>query len=327
MKLSKKLIGVVILAVCALIPLSTQSSTKSSDGKEMVVLTSDNVIVLNDEVNGQTVSAVVEAAKKLDAKFSLLGSKKPIYLFLNTPGGSIQAGLELIEQLQALNRPVHTVTLFAASMGFQIAQNLGERYILKNGVLMSHRAHGGFEGSFGGQSPSPIDGIYGLWLSRLNEMDEMTVSRTGNKQTMESYQKAYAPDMWRTGQQSVTEGYADKVVKVSCDKSLKGTTQHTAMYLGIIPIAYDLSECPMNTTPMNVRVNIRTNKGIKTSEEFSSVSGGFGFACLQAAASNPTQVCSLDSNLTFEKFNTAAQDFQNSFEAKSRQVIRMRVGQ
>jgi ATP-dependent protease ClpP protease subunit len=73
---------------------------------------------------------LAEAKQKIQiAQAKALGnqrfsSNEPIYLFLNTPGGSIQTGLEIIESLKGLDRPVSTVTLFAASMGFQIAQNL-----------------------------------------------------------------------------------------------------------------------------------------------------------------------------------------------------------
>lgn len=328
---SKFAIGsLLVLAICALIPLSAGSAGQAKDSRSTVVLSSDNVVVLNEEVSGESVAKVVEAARKLDDQLSikdrLTGTKKPIYLFLNTPGGSIQAGLELIEQLQSLKRPVHTITLFAASMGFQIAQNLGERYILKNGVLMSHRAYGGFEGAFGGQTPSPIDGIYGLWTSRINEMDNQTVLRTNGKQTLESYQKQYAPDMWRTGTESVNEGYADKIAKVSCDDSIKGVTTRTVMLMGIIPVSYDLSNCPMNTSPMNVRVAIRTNKGVLSTKEFQSKSGGFGFACLQAAAKDEKVVCATDLQLTLERVYMAEQEFKANYEAKSKQVIRMKIG-
>lgn len=333
MKASKVVVGLLILAISALIPIGSASSASapSKDSRSTVTLAADNVVVLNDEVNGESVAKVVEAARKLDDKLSLKdrltgGNKKPIYLFLNTPGGSIQDGLLLIEQLQSLKRPVHTVTLFAASMGFQIAQNLGERYIIKNGVLMSHRAYGGFEGSFGGQSPSPIEGIYGLWMSRLNEMDQQTVDRTKGKQTLESYQKQYAPDMWRTGSEAVKEGYADKVVKVSCDDSLKGVTTHSFMFMGLIPISYDLSNCPMNTTPMNIRVGIRTNKGVVSAKDFTSKAGGFGYACLEAAAKNPEQLCATDLQLTLERVYQAESEFKAQYTLKAKTVIRMKIG-
>lgn len=248
MRISKKLGAFLVLLVGALLfPLS---SVMKSSG-DQIVLSQDNTIILAGEVDGESAAQVIFQAKLLGNK--RFSSKKPLYLFLNTPGGSIQTGLEMIESLNGLGRPISTITLFAASMGFQIAQNLGERLILKNGVLMSHRAQGAFEGYFGGERPSQVDNRYNLWLSRLNEMDLQTVKRTNGRQTLDSYQKAYANELWLTGTQAVEDGYADRVVTVKCDSSLDGVKTHTIMFFGF-RVSFDIDNCPLNTTPMNIHV-------------------------------------------------------------------------
>lgn len=249
----------IILALFALLVLTPSALVSDTDvtaKTESVVLSKDNLIVINEEINGESVGKAISSAKASDAKLKgyTKNVSKPIYLFLNTPGGSIQSGLELIEALHGLGRPVHTVALFSASMGFQIIQELGDRLILKNGVLMSHRAAGEFSGSFGGENPSQLDSRYSLWLSRLNELDQQTVSRTKGKQTLQSYQKAYANELWLTGSQAVEKGYADKVVTVKCDSSLDGVDTHTVNILSF-NITYDLDKCPINTSPMNIRVS------------------------------------------------------------------------
>ena len=255
MKLNKYVLGLLVVLTVILVPkLSVSSDTDAGT----VVLTKDNLLILNSQVDGSSTSAVIAAAKKLDTAMNhgiaaRLGKKKPLYLFLNTPGGSIQSGLELIEALQGLGRPVNTVTLFAASMGFQIAQNLDDRLIIKNGVLMSHRASGEFTGSFGGIHPSQLDARYQLWLDRVRELDEQTVKRTNGKQTYESYLKQYNSEMWLTGTKSVEQGYADKIVKVKCDSSLNGVTTQQVEFMGMV-VEYDLDNCPINTAPMNVRL-------------------------------------------------------------------------
>lgn len=238
----------------------------SNNGTETVVLSSSNVLILNSEVNGESTSAIIAGAKKLDNALNagigkIVTNNKPLYLFLNTPGGSIQSGLELIEALKGIGRPVNTITLFAASMGFQIAQNLDERLILKNGVLMSHHAAGEFVGSFGGIQPSQVDNRYKLWLDRVRELDEQTVKRTNGKQTYESYIKEYDKEMWLTGTKSVEEGYADRIVAVKCDSTLSGATTKHANFLGF-DIAYDLDNCPLNTSPMNVRISQLEGKSV-----------------------------------------------------------------
>lgn len=330
MKVGKYVIGLVILGLVTLLPASSSSSDMKSDS---VILSKDNVIVLNTEVDGESTSAIISKAKALDLALSGLkekysGNKQPLYVFLNTPGGSIQAGLEMIEALNGLGRPVNTITLFAASMGFQIAQNLGERLILKNGVLMSHRAAGEFTGQFGGQSPSQVESRYALWKSRLDELDAQTVSRTGGKQTIASYQKQYASEMWLTGNQSVAQGYADKVVTVKCDKSLDGVSTHTLSFMGI-PIEYDLDNCPINTSPMNIRVGIpstqRVNIDGKTQvtsstielNKFLAEGGGFGRSCLDSNAA----LCSSDPYLTMERLTEVKSKFVDQFTNKKDKVV------
>lgn len=234
-----------------------------------ITLSEDNVVVLSDEITGQTVGGVIEQVRKKETRVSKIKRKvglnnDPIYLFLNTPGGSVESGLELIEVLRGLDRPVNTISMFSASMGFQLVQNLGERLVLENGILMSHRASGQFSGSFGGQSPSQLENRFVFWNSRIKEMDEQTVKRTNGKQTLESYQKAYANELWLTGKQAVQLGYADKVISVKCDKTLQGTTTHSLRFFGV-EILYDLDKCPLNTRPMNIRV-----KRPETEENFSN---------------------------------------------------------
>ena len=153
--------------------------------------------------------------------------------------------------------------MFAASMGFQIIQNLDDRLILKNGVMMSHRAAGGFEGSFGGTKPSQIDSRYQFWLDRVRELDEQTVSRTKNKQTYESYTKEYANEMWLTGTKSVQEGYSDEVVLVKCDSTISGTSKHSADFMGF-QVSYELDNCPLNTAPMNVSMLLPKGQEVPT---------------------------------------------------------------
>jgi ATP-dependent Clp protease protease subunit len=262
-KLSKVILGLLVVLTIVLIPKVSVSA--SNDNKpETVVLSENNLLVLNTEVNGESTGAIIAKAKELDAKLAkreYLGTKKPLYLFLNSPGGSIQSGLELIEALQGIGRPVNTVTLFAASMAFQILENMNDRFVLKNGVLMSHRAAGEMSGSFGGTRPSQMDSRYQLWLDRVKELDEQTVSRTHGLQTYESYTKEYANEVWLTGTKSVQEGYADKVVLVKCDISLSGaTTNHTSI-LGF-DISYDLDKCPINTSPQNIKVGSLDGKTV-----------------------------------------------------------------
>ena len=255
MKMNKILIGTLAVLAMVIVPLAAVS--KDDKKSDTVTLTSDNLIILNSEVNGESTGEVLTKATELDKKLAgRFGKdhKTPIYLYLNTPGGSIQSGLELIEGLNGLGRPIITITAFAASMGFQIVQSMpGDRLILKSGVLMSHHARGQMQGEFGGSVRTQMENRQQLWLDRVRELDEQTVKRTNGKQTYKSYTEEYDHELWDNGSKSVTEGYADRVITVKCDNSLAGTSTHQAEFLGI-PISYQLSNCPINSAPSGISI-------------------------------------------------------------------------
>jgi len=113
-KVNKIILTLLVILTVVLVPKVSVSA--SNDAKpETVILSEKNLLILNSEVNGESTSAIIAKAKELDAKLAkkeYLGKKAPLYPFLNSPGGSIQSGLELIEALQGIGRPVNTVTLF-----------------------------------------------------------------------------------------------------------------------------------------------------------------------------------------------------------------------
>ena len=288
-----------------------------------LVLSQDNTLVLRGAVQPSSTAELMEEATKLDAN---LKSGYPIYLFLYTPGGSIQAGLELIEFLKGLNRPVHTISLFSASMGWQIQQHLGIRYVMNYSVTMSHKARGGFEGSFGG-GISQLDARYGLWLRRVDLMDRVTVERTKGKQTLSSYRAAYAHELWLNGSEAVKLGYADELIMVKCDSTLQGTSD-TTIDLGFFKIIASFPKCPSKTAPLDVKASLFTNKGEMDLGEFLSKNGNFGKDCeepikfqpyytneFEPVLSNksPDKICAKDPTLTLEKIKKAIEDQKTEF--------------
>jgi ATP-dependent protease ClpP protease subunit len=248
---------ILVLMSTLLLGLSSFAATppKTTVGvKNGIVLTKDNTIVMDDYFSGEKVAQVTQKAKDLDAK---LQSNEPLYLVLDSGGGSTEAGIELIENLNNLNRPVKTVTLFAASMGFQTVEGLrGERLITENGTLMSHKARGGFYGEFPGQ----LDSRYNHYLRRVQRLDAQVVKRTNGKHTAKSYAALIENEHWCDGADCIAQGFADRVVKPSCDQSLKGT--HNALYdrfiyMGhVVEIVDVMSNCPLITEALSWNVYI-----------------------------------------------------------------------
>lgn len=310
--------------------LLTSGLAMSKQTKE-IVLTSDNTIVLSTAFTGSSVSELIEKARKMDAN---LGSNYPMYLFLNTPGGSIQAGLELIEFMKGLNRPVHTVTLFAASMGWQLVQHLDKRYVLKYGVLMSHKARGRFQGEFGGDG-SQIDSRYGLWLRRLKMMDQQTVDRTNGKKTLKQYQSEYDNELWLNGYEAVEHGYADEVVSLKCDSTLNGSDEKQIVLGFGFVINANFDKCPIRTYPSRIRAMVRTNKGYLELNKFLADGGKFGKNCIrrdmperqgwgsEVIPGQKAELCAADPKLTLEDLKQKIQEVKYTLSNKSKKAIKM----
>jgi len=303
----------ILFLISVLLLTFSLSAKESTVPTKEIVLSADNTLTLADSFNGSSVAQLIQQASNLD---SSLKSGYPIYLFLYTPGGSIQAGLELYDFLAGLNRPVHTITLFAASMGFQTVQHLGTRYITRYGVLMSHKARGGFQGEFGG-GDSQLDARYGMWLRRINMLDGETVSRTNGKQTLKSYRDAYSSELWLNGKEAVEQGYADAVAVVKCDTSLRGSEEQVFSN-GFFSVKAKISKCPLNTNPLSVGANIITNKGEMELEKFISEGGKFGSSCRRldeeerkdywsgnVVRGQKAELCAVDKTLTLEKIKEA----------------------
>jgi ATP-dependent Clp protease protease subunit len=203
---------------------------------ETINLNKNNSVVLNEAVRSSSVakvqSKIFELAGNLDAD-------KPIYLILDTPGGSIIAGRNLVDSLMGIENPIHTITIFAASMGYQIAQNLGTRYILPSGILMSHRAYiSGLRGQVPGEANTNLEFIQSLVV----DMEETASKRVGIP--LKDYQNLIRDEYWVFGKSAVKSKHADKVTFAKCSKSLLTTRiERVNTFFG----AYDVkfSNCPL----------------------------------------------------------------------------------
>lgn len=303
-------LGLVTL-VMGVLALSPKSHTKD----QTIVLTSKNTIALTDQVSDESAAKVFLEAMELDVNLS---KGTPINLVLYTPGGSVQAGLELMQNLNSLGRPINTITIFAASMGFQLVQNLGERQILSSSILMSHNASGGAEGEFGGGKESQLENRILFWKRRVQSMDEQTVKRTKGKQTLESYRNAYDHELWLNGAESIDQGYADRLVNARCDKSLSGTRHQNIKFMGM-NISVGFSKCPLITGPLSVEVNVLTNKGTTmTYSEFTNLGGQTGAVCM----TNKEALCLADPTVSLETIERTKVDYKrrNTMEGMKQRI-------
>lgn len=211
--------------------------------QETVTLSADNSVLFRAEVN---VLSVAKAQKELLEKDAKLPNGAPLYLVLDTPGGDIAAGNQLVDVAKGLNRPVHTITLFAASMGFSFVQRLGTRYITPSGTLMAHRA---FVQGVGGQVPGEFLTAAAVIYEATSKLERLNASRLGI--SFDTYQDLVRNEYWVSGDDAVAQNAADKLVTIKCDKSLAGTyTEVLRTMFG--PLTLTWSKCPAITAPIGV---------------------------------------------------------------------------
>lgn len=168
-------------------------------------LLNDRIIMLSDEVNDATASLVVAQLLYLEGQ----DPDKDIHLYINSPGGSISAGMAIYDTMQYIKCDVSTICVgLAASMGsFLLASGAkGKRLALPNSEIMIHQPLGGAKGQ---ASDIKIQADHILFVR--NRMNRMLSEMTG--QPIEVIERDTDRDNWMTAEDAVRYGIIDKVVE------------------------------------------------------------------------------------------------------------------
>ncbi|MGE3954599.1 MAG: ATP-dependent Clp protease proteolytic subunit [Parachlamydiales bacterium] len=167
-------------------------------------LLQDRIIFLGTEINDQVANVVV--AQLLFLKMD--DPKKPVHLYLNTPGGSVSAGLAIYDTMQWLPCDINTYCIGeAASMGALLlsAGTKGKRYSLPNGRIMIHQPLGGVTGSMADIS------VQAKEIKRTKEKLNQILSHHSG-QPIEKVAKDSDRDFFMTAEAAKNYGLIDEVV-------------------------------------------------------------------------------------------------------------------
>ena len=167
-------------------------------------LLNDRIVMLNEEVNNATASLVVAQLLYLEGQ----DPSKDISLYINSPGGSVTAGLAIYDTMQYIKCDVSTICMgMAASMGaFLLAAGAkGKRLALPNSEIMIHQPSGGAQGQ-ATDIMIHADHI----IATKKKLNEILAEKTG--QPIEVIAKDTERDNFMTAEQAVAYGLVDKVI-------------------------------------------------------------------------------------------------------------------
>jgi ATP-dependent Clp protease protease subunit len=180
----------------------------------------DRIIWLGSEVQD-------ENANEIAAKLLLLAAEdaaRDIYLYINSPGGSVTAGMAIYDTMQFVPNDVVTVGIgMAASMGQLLltAGTKGKRYITPNARVLLHQPHGGFGGT-----SSDIQTQAQIIIAMKRRLAEITAEATGR--TVEQIDADGDRDRWFTAQEALDYGFVDHIRASASDVAGGGGTDRSA---------------------------------------------------------------------------------------------------
>lgn len=170
-------------------------------------LLNDRIIMLYDQVNDVTASLVVAQLLYLESQ----DSEKDISLYINSPGGSVTAGMAIYDTMNYIKCDVSTICIgLAASMGaFLLSSGAkGKRIALPNSEIMIHQPLIG--GGLGGQQTDIM--IHAKNLERTRDRLEAIMAANSGK-TPEEMHTACERDNYMTAQEALEFGLIDKVIE------------------------------------------------------------------------------------------------------------------
>ena len=199
------------------------------------LLTEENTVTFRGPVYSGSVTDFGE--RLLNLSYSLREGDT-INIVLDSPGGSIYAGLNLISLIESVPQKVNCIAIFAASMAHSILQACpGKRYIASNnGVVMIHRARGMFSGQF---NDGEVESQLKTWKQIVMTMEKNNAARMCY--SYDDYKARAKDEWWCSAKQCIRENFADKIVNLKCSKELFRKRIRSGRFI--------FSACPLLRSP------------------------------------------------------------------------------
>ena len=197
-----------------LIPYVVEQTGRGERGYDIYSrLLVDRIVFLGTPVDDMVANAIIAQLLFLQ----MTDPKKDIHLYINSPGGSVTAGLAIYDTMQYVRPQISTVCVGqAASMGAVLlaAGTKGKRFALPHSRIMIHQPLGGFQGQ-----ATDVDIQAREILRMREELNNILMKHTG--QGLKKIEKDTDRDMFMSGKQAQEYGLVDEVISSRPDTSLK----------------------------------------------------------------------------------------------------------
>ena len=191
----------------ALVPMVLEQTSKGERSYDIYSrLLRDRVILLEGEVHDQMANLIV-------AQLLFLESEEPnkdIYMYINSPGGSVTAGMAIYDTMQFIRPDIQTIVMGqACSMGSLLAQAgaAGKRMMLPNARHMIHQPSGGARGM-----QSDIEISYKEITYLKKRLTEIYVQHNSQGKTYEDFERDMDRDKFMSAEEALNYGLVDKVI-------------------------------------------------------------------------------------------------------------------
>ncbi|MDE6055471.1 MAG: ATP-dependent Clp protease proteolytic subunit [Lachnospiraceae bacterium] len=179
---------------------------KTNDGERAMDIASrlldDNIILLTGEINDIMAEVVMAQLLYLDS----LGKEEPIHIYINSPGGSVTAGLAILDTMRLVKSKIYTYCIgLAASMGSILLSSGDKRYIVPHAEVMIHQPLGGTRGQ-----ATDIE-IAAKHISRTKEVLNSILAENCGR-TYEEVSQDTERDNWKSAAEALEYGLVDKII-------------------------------------------------------------------------------------------------------------------
>ncbi len=190
----------------SLVPIVVEQTSRGERSYDIFSrLLKDRIIFLSEDVNNVTASLIVAQMLFLEAE----DPDKDIHFYINSPGGSVTAGMAIYDTMQLIKADVSTICVgMAASMGaFLLAGGTkGKRFALPNAEVMIHQPSGGTQGQ-----ATDMQIHAERIIAMKKKLNEILSENTG--QSLEKVTQDTERDNFLTSEEAVEYGLVDKVIE------------------------------------------------------------------------------------------------------------------